>query len=55
MVVGHTVNREGISPACGEKVWRVDVGLAEHYGGSPAVLELRNGEPRVVTEELSQP
>jgi hypothetical protein len=55
MVVGHTVSREGISPGCGEMVWRVDVGLAQHYGGTPAVLELQNGEARVITEELSQP
>jgi hypothetical protein len=48
MVVGHTVQREGISPACGGKVWRIDVGLARHYGGKPAILDLRNGQPRVI-------
>jgi hypothetical protein len=48
MVVGHTVHKKGISPACGEMVWRVDVGLARHYGGSPAVLEIRNGTARVI-------
>jgi hypothetical protein len=54
MVVGHTVSREGISPACGEMVWRVDVGMAEHYGGTPAVLELQNGEARVIEGEVRQ-
>ena len=48
MVVGHTVREEGISSACGDMVWRVDVGLALHYGGTPAVLELQNGRARVI-------
>ncbi len=51
MVVGHTVSKAGISSACGEMVWRVDVGLAEHYGGSPAVLELRGGVATVIADE----
>ncbi|MCW8984812.1 MAG: metallophosphoesterase [Thermoanaerobaculales bacterium] len=54
MVVGHTVSHEGISPACGEMVWRIDVGLARHYGGSPAVLELQNGKARVIEGEVRQ-
>lgn len=29
-----------ISAACDDKVWRVDVGMAAHYGGTPEVLEL---------------
>jgi hypothetical protein len=40
MVVGHTVQRGGISPACGEQVWRIDVGLSRVYGGKPEVLEI---------------
>ncbi len=39
MVVGHTVQDE-INPACDGRVWRIDVGMSEHYGGSPAVLEI---------------
>ena len=54
MVIGHTVQDEGISPACEDKVWRIDVGLARHYGGSPAVLELQNGRARVIVEEVRQ-
>lgn len=41
MVVGHTVQPNGITSACDEKVWRIDVGLAAHYGGAPAALEIR--------------
>ncbi|MEM1028954.1 MAG: metallophosphoesterase [Myxococcota bacterium] len=39
MVVGHTV-QPTITAACGERVWRVDVGMARHYGGQPEVLEI---------------
>ena len=31
MVIGHTVRKDGISPACGDAVWRVDVGLSGAY------------------------
>jgi hypothetical protein len=48
MVVGHTVSKDGISSACGEQVWRVDVGMARHYGGSPAVLELQGGVATII-------
>ena len=37
MVVGHTVQDEA-NPACDDKVWRMDVGMADYYGGSPAAL-----------------
>ncbi len=40
MVVGHTVQIEGVKSACGGKVWLVDVGMAKHYGGSPSVIEI---------------
>ena len=40
MVVGHTVQIEGVKSACGEKVWLVDVGMAKHYGGTPSVIEI---------------
>jgi hypothetical protein len=40
MVVGHTVQRGGISSGCDERVWRVDVGLSHYYGGDPEVLEI---------------
>ncbi len=40
LVVGHTVQQSGITSACDGKVWRIDVGMAAHYGGSPAALEI---------------
>lgn len=48
MVVGHTVQRGGISPACGEQVWRIDVGLSKFYGGKPEVLEIAGDKVRVL-------
>jgi hypothetical protein len=48
MVVGHTVQDEGISSACGGLVWRIDVGMAHHYGGRPAVLELAGSGAKVI-------
>ena len=41
MVVGHTVQDAGITAYCGGRVWCIDVGMAEHYGGRPEVLEIR--------------
>jgi len=38
MVVGHTVQKSGITSGCDGKVWRIDVGLAAHYGGPMQVL-----------------
>jgi hypothetical protein len=52
MIVGHTVQRRGITSACGERVWRIDVGLARHYGGPRQVLEIDEGKVRVVTNPL---
>lgn len=43
MVVGHTVYGF-INSECDEQVWRVDVGMAAHYGGDTAVLEIRGDE-----------
>lgn len=41
MVVGHTVQKSGISSICAGAVWRIDVGLASYYGDSPVqVLEI---------------
>jgi hypothetical protein len=38
MVVGHTVQKQGINAVCDGLVWRVDVGLSRHYGGRPQAL-----------------
>lgn len=45
MVVGHTVQPQ-IRPACDQRVWRVDVGMAAHYGGKPEVLEIIDGSAK---------
>ncbi len=50
MVVGHTVQEKGLSGACGDTVFRIDVGLAKHYGHRPAqVLEITKAGVRVLT------
>jgi len=52
LVVGHTVQQQGINAACGDKVWRIDVGLAKHYGNNPtSVLEIAGDSTRVLRAE----
>jgi Calcineurin-like phosphoesterase len=48
MVVGHTVQKDGITEACGGRVWRIDVGLSRFYGGKPSVLEITPKGERVI-------
>jgi len=50
MVVGHTVQQQGINSACDGKVWRIDVGLSRFYGGKPSVLEIQGEQVRALTE-----
>lgn len=40
MVMGHTPQRAGISPACDGKAWRIDVGLSKFYGGPTQALAI---------------
>jgi len=47
MVVAHTV-QSGINSACNDEVWRVDVGLAAYYGGTPQVLEIIGDEINII-------
>ena len=50
MVVGHTVQQQGINGVCDGAIWRIDVGLAKRYGGPIQVLELVEGaEPKVLS------
>lgn len=52
LVVGHTVQQQGINSACDAKVWRIDVGLSKHYGGNPtSVLEITGDQVRVLSAE----
>jgi hypothetical protein len=46
LVVGHTVQDAGITAYCGGRVWCIDVGMAEHYGGRTEVLEIRGDAVR---------
>lgn len=48
MVVGHTVQTHGVSSQCDQEVWRIDVGMARHYGGRPAALEIVGDVVRVL-------
>jgi len=48
LVVGHTVQDRGVTAACDGRVWRIDVGLARHYGGPTQVLELTGETARVL-------
>ncbi len=49
MVVGHTVQEEGITSTCGGALWRIDGGMSAHYGGRLQALELRGAAAQVVT------
>ena len=52
MVVGHTVQDAGINSACGERVWRIDVGLSSFYGQRKVeVLEIQGGKVSVLRGE----
>lgn len=41
MVVGHTVQRNGINSACDGRAWRIDTGLSKFFGGKLEVLDIR--------------
>ena len=49
LIVGHTVQKDGINSACGERLYRIDIGLSAYYGDNPAqVLELTATGARVL-------
>ena len=48
LVIGHTVQEQGIGSACDGQVWRIDVGLAAHYGGPTQALELVGDQVHVL-------
>jgi len=48
MVMGHTVQGAGITSACDAHAWRIDVGMAEYYGGHVEVLEIVGDSVRVL-------
>ncbi|XP_044980440.1 shewanella-like protein phosphatase 2 [Hordeum vulgare subsp. vulgare] len=57
MVMGHTIQSEGINAVCGAQAVRVDVGLSRGCGnGLPEVLEINGGgsEVRVITTDPTE-
>lgn len=48
MIVGHTVQENGIGPLCEGRVWCIDAGLAEYYGSTIEVLEIDGDQVRVL-------
>jgi hypothetical protein len=60
LVVGHTVQERGMSAACDDRVFRIDVGLSRYYGDHPVqVLEIKGDQVTPLTEgfrpEVSAP
>jgi hypothetical protein len=54
MIVAHTP-QPGINAECGDRVWRVDVGLSKHYGGPTEVLEIIGPKVRVLKLPTATP
>ncbi len=48
LVVGHTVQADGVTSACDGKVWRIDVGMAAHYGGKPQAIVIEGDNVTVL-------
>ena len=48
IVMGHTIQDGGITSACEGLAWRIDVGMAAHYGGPVEVLEIIGDSVRVL-------
>ena len=42
MIVGHTVQEQGINSKCDRKIWKVDTGMSDAFGsnGKIQVLEI---------------
>ena len=52
LVIGHTIQEGGISSACAERVYRIDVGMSAHYGGHLLqALEIRGEQVKVLSAE----
>ncbi len=51
MIVGHTVQEDGITPRCEGRVWCIDSGISEYYGRRIEVLEIEGDKIRVLRAE----
>jgi len=49
MVIAHTVQYEGITSACKGKVWRIDTGMSDYYGGNVSVLQISDEGVSILT------
>ena len=50
LVMGHTVQQQGINSVCDGKAWRIDVGMSRFYGNAASVLEIAGDRTRVLRE-----
>lgn len=50
MVMGHTVQRNGINAACDGKAWRIDVGMSKAYEGPIQALQIEGDAVTVLKE-----
>jgi hypothetical protein len=56
LVVGHTVQAVGINGACGNRLFRIDVGLSAFFGETPPqVLEITAAGAKVLKAGASAP
>lgn len=56
MVVGHTVQADGINSQCDGALWRIDVGLSRYYQGSTLqVLEVTDGATKILSTARPAP
>ncbi|HET9959336.1 MAG TPA: metallophosphoesterase [Polyangiaceae bacterium] len=54
LVMGHTVQRQGINSVCRGRAWRIDVGLSRAYGQNPpSVLEISGDTVKVLQGDLT--
>ena len=48
MIVGHTVQDDGIGSYCDDRVWCIDAGMSEYYGSRIEVLEINGDQINVL-------
>jgi len=51
MILGHSIQRGGVTSFCDGRIWCIDVGMAAHYGSNQVrVLDIRGDAVRVLRE-----
>ncbi|MGM0595915.1 MAG: metallophosphoesterase [Myxococcota bacterium] len=52
MVVGHTIQKKGITSGCKGKIWRIDAGMSRYYGQRTLkIIEISNDGIKILTTE----